>query len=141
MSETQLLQQANGQRDLAKRATINSIKSKKPRKSEFTVTLDPDEGPVSFLFVALPPDDYDELVTLHPPTDKQKEDDPAANVNGETFPAALLSRVCREPQISEEDWLAAWNGKNWARGERDMLFWEANGLCNRPLDLAPLEHG
>lgn len=139
MPDTMLLQQQNGQRAGAKRATYDMLVKKKPRRSEFTAVLDPDVGPVSFLFVAVTPSEYDELVTLHQPTDAQKTEDPGANVNGDTFPPALLAKVCKEPQLTEDQWREVWANPGYSTGERGSIFWEANGLCNRPLDLAPLE--
>lgn len=142
MSESiQLLQQANGQRAEAAYATFDAMAKKKRRRSEFTVTLDPDEGPKRFLFVALSPTEYDELVTEHPPLERHKAKDPSANVNGDTFPPALLARVCQKPKMTEEQWAEVWANENYTSGERGSLFWEANGLCNRPLDLAPFVNG
>lgn len=140
-ADTTMLQQANNQRSHAKRATFDAMAAKKPNRSEFTCTLDEDEGPVSFLFVAIGPTEYDKLVTEHPPTEKQKAADELANVNKDTFPPALLALVCREPELTVEQWTQIWKNEAYSTGERASIYWEANTLCNKPLNLTPFANG
>lgn len=136
-SDTVILEQQNAQREVAKRATFGNLQSKKPRRLEFETELDPEQGTVSFLFIAIPRVDYDELVGEHQPTPEQLAKESTAQVNPDTFPPALLSAVCREPKLSAEQWAQIFTSDNYSAGELTALYWQAQGLCNRSLDLIP----
>ena len=48
------------------------------------------------------------LMSDHPPTDQQREQEPDLDHNPETFPVAAILASCVEPRLSQEDaeWLA-----------------------------------
>lgn len=126
MTDPVQLEKAAAQRKVAKRATLDSMRGKKPRRDEFEVTLDPDGEPESFLFVAIRPRAFDDLMTEHQPTEKQiqnamesGQERPPYNVD--TFPPALLAAVCREPRLSVEDWTPFFDDEAWGRGEIGSL--------------------
>lgn len=141
----QLLQQANDQRTHAQRATLDALKGKKRPSAQYETVLDDGGEPVSFKLVAMKPQDYDDLVTLHPPTDEQKkkaldEGFEAPGINVVTFPPALLEQVCTEPKLTVAEWEeAVFKNDNWGNGERSALFWAANALCRRGLQLTPFD--
>lgn len=123
----------------APRATVASFLGKKERRSEFTFTLDPDVGPETILLVALSRPEYDKLSADHPPTPKQQR--AGMDVNQDTFTAALLSKVVREPALTLEQWLEVYNSPAWSLGEIGSLFYEANALCQERIDLVPFVSG
>lgn len=134
-----VLEHANAQREQAKRATLEALLSKRRAEKEVKVVLAEGEPAVTFKFVAIKPKDYDELVTKHQPTAEQAKS--GANINPDTFPPALVARVCAEPKFSEAEWRQVWDSEGWGRGELNSLYWEANELCNRGLEITPFESG
>lgn len=125
------------QRKAAKRATLDLLRGKKPRRLEFNVALGEDE--VSFLYVAIGSIAYDALLTKHPPTDEERL--AGAGFHAETFAPALLARVCREPEIDEAGWAEIYKSDAWGRGEFASLFWRAQDLCNEQVPVNPIVAG
>jgi hypothetical protein len=140
-TSTQVLDQQNTQRNAAKFATFEALKAKKPRTSTVTAVLEEGGDPVAFLMVAINGPAYDKIVQEHPPLKHQKDENPDININPDTFPAALLAAVCRNPRLSFDQWMELFESDEWNRGELNSLYWEANNLCNRQLELTPFEKG
>jgi len=134
-TDTKVLAAQNGQREGARRATLEMLREKKPAEREVTTRLGEDQEPVSFLLRAMSATGYNRLVTQHPPTAEQQIDGSPFNV--ETFAPALLSRVIVEPEAPESFWKDRWNDANWGRGEIASLYFACSELCNKGLDLVP----
>jgi hypothetical protein len=120
------------QSQASKRATFEMLKSKKRRFREITFLLSEDE-PVTMMLVALGSQAYDKLVTKHPPTQDQRIEGAAYNVD--TFAPALLEAVVTEPQLTTDQWKEIWTSSDWNRGEVLDLFAAAAGLCVQGLDV------
>jgi hypothetical protein len=118
---------------LANRATLKKLMSKKPREKEVTLNFPGEDEPLTFLFRSIGANEWDALVKQHPPTSSQRAD--GQPFNTDSFPPALLSRVCAEPDISEEDWNEIWNSPDWNRGEISDLYGEAVTLCTTGFDV------
>lgn len=136
---TEVLEAQNEQREGAKRATLDQLLGKKRAQQEVIFRLDKDAEPVSLLFVAISSTDYDRLLAKCPPTQDQKAE--GATYDPDKFAPVLLSRVCIEPALSEEDWRKIWKSEDWSRGEAGDLFFGAVQLCNRGLDVGPTAAG
>jgi hypothetical protein len=137
--EAAVLEAQTAQRDGAKRATLDMMRGKKRAVDEFTVVLDPDEGPVSFLFRAVGNRRYDTLLSECPATTEQL-------ARGETydqdkFAPKLLAEVSEEPKLSVPEWAEIWKSPDWNRGEVFGLFNRATMLCLRGLDVGPTAAG
>jgi len=138
-TDTKVLAAQNGQREHAKRATLEMLREKKPAEREVVTRLSPDSEEVSFLLRAMSATGYDKLVTRHPPTNEQQVD--GAQFNVDTFAPALMARVIVEPEAEESFWLERWKDPNWGRGEIGSLYFACSELCNRGLDLVPFVDG
>lgn len=113
-----------------KRATLAALKSKAPRQKEIVLPFPSPEGEaeeVSFLFQSIGAKEWELLVSKHKPTPAQRAENAAFNTD--TFPPALLARVCIDPAMSEEDWVEIWESPDWNRGEISRLYGEAVDLC------------
>lgn len=115
------------------RATLKALMNKKPREKEITLALPGEDAPVTFLFRSIGAKEWESLVTQHKPTAAQRADGQPFNID--TFPPALLSRVCVDPEISPEDWQEIWDSPDWNRGEIAELYGEAVALCSRGFDI------
>lgn len=111
------------------RATLAMLRSKAPRQKEIVLPFPGDDGAteLSFLFQSIGAKEWELLVSKHKPTPAQRADN--AVFNTDTFPPALLARVCVEPAMSEEDWLEIWESPDWNRGEISRIYGEAVDLC------------
>lgn len=76
---------------------------------------------------------YDELVSAHPPTEKQRRDGAVYNVD--TFAPALIATVSVEPKLSYEQARDIYTNPDWSAGEIGGLFIDALKLCNAGLDI------
>lgn len=121
------------------RATLRALISKKPREKEVTLSLPGETEPMTFLFRSMGARDWETLVTKYPPTASQRSD--GQPFNTDTFPPALLARVCVDPEISEEDWNEIWNSPDWNRGEISDLYGQAVTLCTQGFDIPFNENG
>lgn len=135
---TKDLRAKNAQRARAKWATFEQLLAKKPVEKVFTVRLDGQET-ADVLFRAIGADEYDKLLTKHPPKPADKAE--GATFNLETFAPALLAVVCVEPNATEAQWSDLWHASEWNRGELTDLFYGAVGLCNQGLDPGPTAAG
>lgn len=113
------------------RATLDLLRNKKPREKEIALTLDEDE--VTFLFRSIGAREWELLVSKHKPTNAQRAEGMAFNTD--TFPPALLSRVCVDPAMSEEDWLEIWTSPDWNRGEISDFYQQAVNLCTEGFNI------
>ena len=136
-TNTDALEAQAAQRAESKRATFEMLVKKPRLETEVPVKIPGDDGvPVKMmmLFRAIGARDYDKLLTRHPPTTEQRADGMSYNLN--TFGPALISRVCIDPEMSEEQATEIWNSSDWGRGEVMSLFSAAVDLCNKGLDIS-----
>jgi hypothetical protein len=111
------------------RATIDLLRNKRPREKEVSLSIPGPDGDqeATFLFRSIGAKEWELLVSKHKPTNAQRAD--GASFNSDTFPPALLARVCVEPEMSEEDWSEIWDSPDWSRGEITDLYGAAVNLC------------
>jgi hypothetical protein len=120
----------------SKRATLDLLRSKKRLEKEVTILLPVEGGKteeVSFLFQSIGAQEWDRLVAKHPPTAEQRVEGNAFNMH--TFAPALLSRVCVDPELTEEEWKEIWNSPDWNRGEVIQFYVTAVELCSTGMDI------
>jgi hypothetical protein len=133
---TDALQAQNAQREQAKRATFEMLVKKPRLEREVPVKIPGDDGEYSevvMLFRSIGARDYDRLLGRHAPTTEQRAEGASYNIN--TFGPALISRVCIDPEMSEDQAAEIWNSPDWGRGEVMSLFSAAVELCNKGLDI------
>ena len=116
----------------SKRATFEMLKGKKRREREISFEIG-DGNIATMLLVAVGAQDYDRLVSKHPPTTEQRIDGGSYNIN--TFAPALLSAVIQEPDMTAKEWEEIWNSPDWNRGEVIDLFSAVANLCVQGLDV------
>lgn len=134
-AEVEQLQVADVQRKRAKRATFEKMLGKKRAFDEFEVLFPGDEEPTSFYFEAIPGPEYDELLTQAPPSTKQKAR--GATYDPERFSCLLLGKVCKDPQLTPEQWKDIQKTGGWSGGEYGMLMERAVELCMKQMDPTP----
>lgn len=76
---------------------------------------------------------YDALQSKFPPSAVQRARGQAFDTD--KFGPALLARVVKAPSFTEEQWTQLWSNPRWSGGEISSLFWAANGLCLRGLNV------
>jgi hypothetical protein len=97
----------------------NAVEEAKERAAAETVV---------FVFQAIGRIAWDELVTAHRPTDKQRTDHRRTGGQGElewnpeTFPPALVAASLVEPALSSDDVRALWDDSRWNLAELMALF-------------------
>lgn len=124
------------------RATLDMLFKKKPKEATHEIEITDDGGVVQvveMLLRSIGMEEYDKLLTAHPPTSAQKKD--GNNYNQDTFAPALISRVVVDPQFSEDDARALWTSPDWNRGELFTLFRKCIEVCNSGVDLFPTGSG
>lgn len=133
------LEAQSAQSDGAKaknRATFEMLVKKRHLEREVPIKIPGDAGEpveVTMLFRAIGARDYDRLLTKHPPSTEQRAQGATYDIN--SFAPALISRVCIDPEMSEDDTRQIWNSADWNRGEVMSLFSAAVELCNQGLDI------
>lgn len=117
------------------RATAAMLRHKKPREREITVLWadGEDQDEITLLFRAIGSKDWDDLASQHKPTTAQRAEGQQLNV--ETFPPALLARVCVDPAMSPAEWDEILKSPDWNRGEVAELYGEAVALCSSGFDI------
>lgn len=107
---------------------------KKPaRTKEVEITFG--DEPATVLLRAIGNTTYDRLLTEHPPTKEQKEED--ATYNPDTFAPALIASVLAEPKLTVEEATEMYNSDEWSRGELLNLFTECIIVCSEGLKVDP----
>jgi hypothetical protein len=135
----QRLEAQSAQREVAKaknRATYEMLVKKRHLEKEVTIKIPGDDGDlveVTMLFRAIGAREYDRLLTKHPPSTEQRAQGGSYDIN--TFGPALISRVCVDPEMNEDECRQIWNSSDWNRGEVMSLFSAAVELCNQGLDI------
>lgn len=120
----------------SKRATLDLLRSKKRLEKEITMLIPVGDGKTeeaSFLFQSIGAQEWDRLVAKHPPTPEQRVEGQSFNMH--TFAPALLSRVCVDPELTEEEWKEIWNSPDWNRGEVVQFYVTAVELCSTGMDI------
>lgn len=95
---------------------------------------------VTFVFKAMGRVAYDALVSdpMHSPTPEQAKE--GAQFNADTFPAALVSSSCIDPEMTYEDALEIFEDSSWNGAELQKLFFGALTV-NTELSEIPLFKG
>lgn len=122
----------NGKR----KATLDHLKKKTRAQETFSIYLTDESGKTDELeltYKAIGAQEYDKLVSKHPPTADQRVE--GASFNIDTFGPALISRVCVDPEMSENDAREIWQSPEWSRGDLMVLFRKAVELNNRGVDI------
>lgn len=122
----------NGKR----KATLDHLKKKTRAQETFSIYLNDDSGETTELeltYKAIGAQEYDKLVSKHPPTADQRVE--GASFNIDTFGPALVAKVCVEPEMSENDAREIWQSPEWSRGDLMVLFRKAVELNNRGVDI------
>lgn len=86
------------------------------------------DSEITLVFQSIGRKRYEDLITEHPPTDKQNEESKAetgsdAPYNVDTFPAALISASAVEPELTLEQAQELWD--TWNQGEVLEIFYAA----------------
>jgi len=117
------------------RATLDLLRNKRPREREISLKIPGTEGDTeaTFLFRSIGAKEWELLVGKHKPTNAQRADGQPFNID--TFPPALLARVCVEPQLTEDDWMEIWTSPDWNRGEISDFYQAAVDLCTTGFDV------
>jgi len=113
------------------RATFSRLQNKAPQEKEVVVKTGDTE--MSFLFRSIGAREWDLLVSKYPPTSAQRAE--GQPFNTETFPPALMARVCIEPALSTEEWTQIWESETWSRGEIGDLYSAAVNLCTNGFNI------
>jgi len=118
------------------KATLDHLKKKQRARETFSIFLADDSGESTELeltYQAIGAQEYDKLVSKHPPTSDQRVE--GASFNIDTFGPALIAKSCVEPEMSEEDAKEIWTSPEWSRGDLMVLFRKAVELNNRGVDI------
>lgn len=115
------------------RATAALLRGKKPREKEIELLWPDSEDKVTLLFRSIGAKEWELLVSKHKPTPDQRAD--GQQFNTDTFPPALLARVCVDPSLSVEDWEEIWNSPDWSRGEVSEMYAQAVNVCSVGFDI------
>lgn len=136
-AEVKVVAAKSRQRTVAKRATLEKMRGKKPAQKEFTIKVNGEE--LGFLFVSIGNTAYDKLLSECPATTEQMSR--GLQTDTDKLAPRLLSRVCIDPELSEEEWAELWRSKEWSRGEMMTLYNEAGMLCIGTMDITPTVAG
>lgn len=112
-------------------ATFDDLIGKKPRTVTKKISTVDENGESVQLVVtlqAMPPAEYDKLLSDHPPTATQKANGEV--FNADTFPPALIAASMIEPALTIEQATDLWNSPRWSRGELADIFSSAAGVNN-----------
>lgn len=134
--DLEALRMANVQR---KRASLDMLSRKRRVERDVVVLVPGDDGPEewTFLFRAIGAQEYDNLMTKYPPNAEQRKEGLAYDID--RFAPRLLSMVCIDPDLSEEQAAEMWNSPDWNRGELMTLFLNAVQVCTQGQDVSPTE--
>lgn len=119
-----------------RKATLDHLKKKTRAQETFSIFLTSEDGKseeLELTYKAIGAQEYDKLVAKHPPTADQRVE--GASFNIDTFGPALISKVCVEPEMSENDAKEIWQSPEWSRGDLMVLFRRAVELNNRGVDI------
>ena len=126
------VQEARAKQSAAsKRATFAKLSKKGRAEREVSVQIGGET--MTLLFKAISAREYDNLLSEHPPTPKQKLE--GLSYNPDTFSPALIAAVCHEPNLTEDEAKAIWESEDWSRGELMTLFGNAIDICSQGLDV------
>lgn len=115
---------APSKKQIRTHATVGQLLKKPARTKDVTLTVPDDaDKPVELTITlrAIGSTTYDEIVSKHPPTAKQKKDD-SATFNIDTFAPALMAACCIEPALTDDEAKELWASDQWSRGELMQLF-------------------
>jgi hypothetical protein len=118
-------------------ATLSDLKTKQARTSEIVLPLG--DELVTIVVKSINTKVYDDLIGLHPPTKKDKED--GASFDLDTFGPALMALCTKEPELTEDEALEIWASPDWARGELLDWFSACVNICNKGLEVPSTANG
>ena len=103
-------------------ATLEQLFGKKTREETIPIEIHDEDGPIKLgiKIKALPSEEYDSLITQHPPTDKDKKE--GAQWNPDTFAPALMKECFVEPALDLAGARKLWKAETWSSGELIDLF-------------------
>lgn len=103
-------------------ATLEQLFGKKTRTETIPIEIHDENGPVKLgiKIQALPSEQYDDLITQHPPTAKDKKE--GAQWNPDTFAPALMKACFVQPALDLDDARKLWKAETWSSGELIDLF-------------------
>lgn len=130
------------QSEKSKADILDLMKGKARSTTEFTLYLTDEDGQkneVTLKYQAIGMQEYDRLVSKHPPKPDQRAE--GASFDMDSFAPALIAAVCVEPEITLADAKAIWSSPAWSRGDLMVLFRNAVELNNRGLDIPFSENG
>jgi hypothetical protein len=107
-------------------ATLEDLKAKPRRTKEVDIPIG--ESVLSIVVGSINTKAYDDLVSEHPPSKKDK--DSGAMWNVETFAPAVMAACTINPPMTEEQALELWNSDDWSRGELFDWFMACIDVCN-----------
>jgi len=96
---------------------------------ETRVTIEVNGEPIELLYRAISRRELDALRAKHPPTTKQRTDNPSAGVNSDTFNPALVAACLVEPELTKAEVQELWDNGNWTQGELNHLYMGASDVC------------
>lgn len=117
-------------------ATFEALRSKPRRTLKFnvyTVDADGEEVALGVKYQALSSKQYDDLVSEHPPSQKERAQGAVYNVD--TFAPAIIAAVSVEPKLTVEQATELYKSQEWSGGEITSLFLQALKVCNAGLDV------
>lgn len=103
-------------------ATLDQLFGKKTRTETIPIEIEDENGPIKLgiKIQALPSEEYDDLITQHPPKEKDKRE--GAQWNPDTFAPALMQRCLVEPALDLDAARRLWKAETWSSGELIDLF-------------------
>ena len=103
-------------------ATLEQLLGKKRRTETIPIEISDENGTIKLgiKLQALPSEEYDDLVTQHPPSEKDKKE--GAQWNPETFAPALMKETFVEPALDLDAARRLWKAETWSSGELIDLF-------------------
>lgn len=116
--------------------TFEMMMRKPVRRDEVDFMLpqeNSDPVPVKVKLEAIDGPAYDALQAKYPPNAMQRAR--GNSYDPDKFGPALLERVVKSPSFTMEQWTALWSNPRWSGGELASLFWSANNLCLKGLDV------
>lgn len=125
-----------------RQASLNDLLKKPRRTGEYTLYSKDDAGQELVLTLALTAISsraYDDLVSLYPPTEKQKRDGAVFDVD--RFAPAVIAAVVTEPRLSYDDAVQIYESDTWSGGEVTGLYLACMRLCNTGGDVPFTERG
>lgn len=120
-----------------KAATLEDLLKKPARTKELVINTPSASGKTTNEFIvtlkAIGSKAYDDMLAAHPPTNEQKKEGNAYNI--ESFAPALISACSVTPALNVEQATQIWESNEWSRGELTELFIGCIEVNSKGLDV------